>query len=180
MTYLMHYGVKGMKWGIKNGPPYPIHSKYLSPNDLLLDMGKHKYREYSRLQEPSITAKRGGSCHDQVMLELQELRRMGLKPKAKFLMEYNDNGQGGMTHSFVYFKSGKKTYWFENAWGERAGITPYNSINDIKKEIRKAHKTGEYGNIKKYPHMVFTDFHDEDHKYGETLQEFVDHCFKRG
>ena len=22
--YLIHYGVKGMKWGVKNGPPYPI------------------------------------------------------------------------------------------------------------------------------------------------------------
>lgn len=24
MNYLCHHGVKGMKWGIKNGPPYPI------------------------------------------------------------------------------------------------------------------------------------------------------------
>lgn len=23
-TYLIHHGIKGMKWGVKNGPPYPI------------------------------------------------------------------------------------------------------------------------------------------------------------
>ena len=25
---LMHYGVKGMKWGVKNGPPYPLNQEY--------------------------------------------------------------------------------------------------------------------------------------------------------
>ena len=25
-TYLMHHGVKGQKWGIENGPPYPINN----------------------------------------------------------------------------------------------------------------------------------------------------------
>ena len=25
-TYLAHHGVKGQKWGVKNGPPYPIGS----------------------------------------------------------------------------------------------------------------------------------------------------------
>lgn len=24
MNFLVHYGVKGQKWGVKNGPPYPI------------------------------------------------------------------------------------------------------------------------------------------------------------
>lgn len=22
--FLMHYGIKGQKWGVKNGPPYPL------------------------------------------------------------------------------------------------------------------------------------------------------------
>ena len=29
---LSHYGVKGMKWGIHNGPPYPIDRKALANN----------------------------------------------------------------------------------------------------------------------------------------------------
>ena len=180
MNYLCHSGVKGMKWGVRNGPPYPINSKFSNPDGLSVAMKRLKYRNYTRLLRPETTLREGGSCHDQVMLELQELRRMGLKPKAKFLMEYNDNNQGGMTHSFVYFKKNKKTYWFENAWSERAGIHEYKSVKDIQKEIRKAHKTGEYGDIKKYPHIVFTDFNEQNHKYGENLQEFVDRCFKKG
>lgn len=29
MTYLKHYGVKGQKWGVRRGPPYPIEDKVL-------------------------------------------------------------------------------------------------------------------------------------------------------
>lgn len=28
-TYLSHYGVKGQKWGVRNGPPYPLKRDYL-------------------------------------------------------------------------------------------------------------------------------------------------------
>jgi len=28
--YLIHYGVKGMQWGVRNGPPYPIEDSVLS------------------------------------------------------------------------------------------------------------------------------------------------------
>lgn len=27
--YLMHHGIKGQKWGVRNGPPYPIEDKVL-------------------------------------------------------------------------------------------------------------------------------------------------------
>lgn len=28
---LLHYGRQGMKWGVRNGPPYPLHPEQLSP-----------------------------------------------------------------------------------------------------------------------------------------------------
>ena len=27
-TYLAHHGIKGQKWGIRNGPPYPINNNF--------------------------------------------------------------------------------------------------------------------------------------------------------
>lgn len=29
-NYLMHHGIKGQKWGVKNGPPYPLSSDKLA------------------------------------------------------------------------------------------------------------------------------------------------------
>lgn len=33
--YLAHYGVKGQKWGVRNGPPYPIEDKVLRKGTIL-------------------------------------------------------------------------------------------------------------------------------------------------
>lgn len=175
--FLMHYGIKGMKWGVRRTPEQLGHKK--TAKSLTNSMRNFKYKEFTKLMSPDQVEKtKSGSCHDQVVYEMDRLRKMGYKPKAKFLMEFDDNGQGGMTHSFVYFKKGKKTYWVENAWSERAGVTPYNSIADIKKTIRNAHKSGEFGNKKRYKNLAFTDFDDRKHKTGETLQQLVDKCFR--
>lgn len=41
--YLMHYGRLGMKWGVMNGPPYPIGDKPYSKDDSVFISGKVKY-----------------------------------------------------------------------------------------------------------------------------------------
>jgi hypothetical protein len=175
MAYLMHYGIKGMHWGIRRTPEQLGHHES-SPKSLSNVLKKLPYKNFTKLQKPEYTLKHGGSCHDQTFAELKKLREMGYKPKAKFLMECSDNGQGGMTHSFVYYKDGKDTVWFENAWKDRAGIHKYNSINDIKKEFQKAHQNGSFGNKKKYKNLVWSDFNESKHRPGETLQQFVNRC----
>lgn len=42
---LMHHGVKGQKWGVRNGPPYPLNSSSLSK----------KIHKYAKKIEPEIT-----------------------------------------------------------------------------------------------------------------------------
>lgn len=38
-----HHGVKGQKWGIKNGPPYPLKKPLLDEDNELTDSGSKKY-----------------------------------------------------------------------------------------------------------------------------------------
>lgn len=173
----MHYGVKGMHWGVRRTPEELGHNK--SPKELSKSLKSLKYKEFTKLMSPKAVEKtKRGSCHDQVMFEMSELRKMGIKPKATFVMEVSDNGQGGMTHSFVHYKKGNRTVWLENAWSDRAGRHEYDSLKDIKKEFRRSHKAGEFGNNRTYKNLIFGEFDDRKHRPGETLQELVNKCLR--
>jgi len=32
-TYIKHYGIQGMHWGVRNGPPYPLTSRQMSSSE---------------------------------------------------------------------------------------------------------------------------------------------------
>lgn len=180
--YLMHHGIKGQKWGIKHGPPYPLEqhsagkfSGAKDPKELSSWMKKNiSYTGYTTLKSPEQTVKRGkGSCHDQVLLELEELQSMGYNPKATFFLEYTpESSQSGTTHSFVTYEQNGKTYWFENSWGGQEGLHEFNNFDEVKKQIAKLHKEGKTGDSSRFPNLEFSDF--GDHKPGESLQELVD------
>lgn len=141
-------------------------------------MSSFKYSEFTRLKSPDEVEKsKSGSCHDQVMYELRELRKMGLDPKAMFIMEVDEKtGQGGMTHSLVYFKDNNHTYYLENAWEGNRGLHVMKTDLDIKKRIKRAHNNGSFGAKSQFNTLLFSDFHEERHKIGEDLQELVDRC----
>jgi len=119
---------------------------------------------------------KSGNCHDQVMFELEELKKLGKNAKAIFLIEYNKEGKGttAVTHSFVYYNNKNKIVWFENAWKDQAGIKEYDSLYDIKQDIIKLHNDGKWGDVNKYPEIEFASF--GSHKPGESLSELVDKC----
>lgn len=146
-----------------------------TPKELARSMSKKiAYKEYDRLMSPEDVQRTGkGSCHDQVMYEIAMLKNMGILPKALFVMESNGQ-QGGMTHSLVYYKKNNKVYWLENAWSEKAGVHEFDSLDEIKSAIKKAHASGEFGNNKAFGDLSFGDFNADKQKAGETLQELVD------
>ena len=48
--YLMHHGIEGQKWGVKNGPPYPLDDSTSTGKKLIKKENKRsssaeKYRE---------------------------------------------------------------------------------------------------------------------------------------
>lgn len=178
---LYHYGIKRRSgrypWGSGDRPYQSLENtmtKSKNPKELSDIMKTFSYSNYTKLQSPEETfEKRSGSCHDQVVFELEELGRMGLNPKAEFLIEYNPNtSNGGTTHSFVYYEANGKTYWFENAWSGKEGIHEFDNLDSIKNYIITSHKNGEFGSKNDFPSIEFSNF--GRHETGETLQELVD------
>lgn len=185
--YLCHHGIKGQKWGVrryqdKNGSLTAAgHDRYKYVSKNINDLSSYmktniKYSEFTKLKSAEEVERTGsGSCHDQVMYEMKKLRELGYKPKAQFVIEYDPkSGQGGTTHSFVHFKNGNQTIWFENAWGGEEGVHKYSSLKEIKEVIRRKHKDGQFGDNNKFTKLEFSDFKPDKQKPGSSLQEVVD------
>lgn len=174
--YIIHSGVKGMKWGVRNGPPYPIKSNARTIQKIYNGMRSIKYAEFTRLMSADeVARKKKGSCHDQVMYELRELRNAGYSPKATFFMDVDPkSGKGYQTHSFVHYDDPEtgKHVWLEHAWQEEAGIHVYDSEKAMRDDIKIKHKVP--AGIKTY----YGPFDDSKLKPGMDLQELVDICLK--
>lgn len=153
--------------------------EFHTPEELLKWMNQNiRYSEFTKLKSPEeVYTSKCGSCHDQAMFELYHLRKMGLKPKAEFFIEYHPHKVGGgRTHSFVYYKKDGKVCWFEHAWGDMEGIHTFKSLGTIKKYIREKHKRGDFGNFKVYPVIKFKAM--GSHTPGESLGELVSKALK--
>ena len=145
-----------------------------TPEQLIQLMSNIRYTEFDKLMSPlEVLLTTHGSCHDQVMLELQELYDMGYDAKAKFIMAVDENGQGLETHSFVYYGDNNKWYWFENAWEDMQGIYKFDGYHDMLDTIMEdfAHHI-DY----EYSKLYLADFDPKDHTIGEDLDTLVDIC----
>lgn len=145
-----------------------------SPYQLLYLMSDIDYKEFDTLMSPKeVLNTLSGSCHDQVMLEMQELTEQGLSPKAKFLMAVDKDGIGGETHSFVYYADAPDIFWFENAWEDYRGINDFITEDEMLNFIIDAFINRNPGQF-----IYLGDFIPEDHTVGEDLQTLVDICME--
>lgn len=148
-------------------------NKFNNPNILSDWMKKHiKYKEFTKLMSAEeVATKKAGSCHDQAEFENYMFNIMNIKHGRIFFIEYNkDSNQGGMTHTFLWYKEKNKFYWFENAWGGQEGIHgPYNSIAEMKDKVKELHMKNS-----KFDDIEFANV--KNIKPGMNLQEYVDAC----
>ena len=152
-------------------------NKFTTPEELSEWMKANiRYSPFVRLKNPmNILIDKRGSCHDQTVFARFFLMQMGIRANAMFFIESNSLGQGGITHSFVYYKKDDKYYWFENAWSPKAGIHEYDSLKAIHDDIKNMHKNGEWGNYKKYPIVEFKSF---IYQINDTLQMMINRMFR--
>ena len=65
MNELYHHGVKGQKWGVRNGPPYPLYSNgQLGRAEQLTSQVLNKYKnQYNNLKHVKITDDTSGRIY---------------------------------------------------------------------------------------------------------------------
>lgn len=136
---LEHSGVKGMRWGVRNGPPYPLQKQHSMADvrNVQNELKSFRYKNYDSLMHPSQVAKeKRGSCHDQSLYAYTRLKGLGFDPHIKFLIETDSEGRGGTTHSFCWFTVNGFVYWLENAWEPNKGLHRYKTEKDMMDHVK--------------------------------------------
>lgn len=131
------------------------------------------YANFTKLKSSDgVAESKSGSCHDQVVFEYNALKNMGKKPKILFFIAYKEgSNQGGMTHSLVYYSEGSKVKWFENSWSGMEGIHTYDSLSDLKADIKRIYSN--MPDAKNFPELEFKSASISDFDTGMNLGEFV-------
>ena len=148
------------------------NSKLRTPTQLMNWMRDIEYTEFTQLKSPEeVFLTKSGSCHDQVMFEIAELKNIGVKPIAKFLMAVDKDNIGGETHSFVYWVLPRSAYWVENAWSDFRGLHMYKTEDELVVDVIEKFRER---NPNQY--IYLSDFDPAAHTIGEDLDTFVDIC----
>lgn len=135
-----------------------------------------KYKSTGIYHSPEETIKsKSGDCHDQAELAYKCLNALGYSAGKLFLVEYYDyNKPGGKTHTLTYFRSNSindnKVFWFENAWGDKAGI--HKLPNTISNEKLFAPVFDAWDWSGKCDKLYWT-LANKNIKYGSNLGEYV-------
>lgn len=147
---------------------------FKTPEDLSKWMKSNvHYANFTKLKSSDgVAESKSGSCHDQVVFEYNALKNMGKKPKILFFIAYKEgSNQGGMTHSLVYYNEGSKVKWFENSWSGMEGIHTYDSLSDLKADIKRIYSN--MPDAKNFPELEFKSANISDFDTGMNLGEFV-------
>lgn len=150
--------------------------KNLNPKDLYRYIVKNiRYSTHTKLKSVRELMESGsGSCHDQSYFIHKILKINKIKSTVLFMIESNENGEGGETHSFTVYYEKDKIIWVETAWVQMRGFHTFRSLQEIKNKLIKMHKDGKWGNYNKYPTLEIAVMKASP---GDTLNEIVQKTF---
>lgn len=162
-NYLAHHGIKGQKWGVRNGPPYPLNQqgdverKRQFTESLLKELneeweygvlhnGKHVTdtsnfnfgKDYRTTPIETLKKEKIGTCWDFVNYQHYKLNQAGIQNDSYFLdmdLRTKENPNRYITHTFTTYELDGKQYWLESAAWPKRGIHEINSFEDAAKEI---------------------------------------------
>jgi len=183
---LSHHGIKGQKWGVRNGPPYPLHQtrEYNAAKDIYdrldtFDYGciinGKRYNE-NNLDEVDWTKYRTtpidifeknkiGTCWDYTNYQHAKLKEAGIDHTTRMLVMDTDDGP--ITHTFTTFKdSDGQEYWLEQALYSERGVHPIDSYKDAVDVISR-----RYDSSRKRPFDVY-EFNPDGLDKGLNDQDF--------
>lgn len=171
---LAHHGVEGQKWGIRNGPPYPlnqeknVYNKVGNFNNFMntkfeygvLYNGKHltydngdldnfDWSKYRTIPLDIMEKEKIGNCWDFVNYQHNYFKKNNIPDKSYLYFAQRKDGSY-ITHTFSIIDLDGQKYWFESSFWEHRGVNPISNVNDVYDKLSKSYGPVKYSFIEEY------------------------------
>lgn len=188
--YLEHHGIPGQKWGVRNGPPYPLDAAgkqkrimalskeldnewdygVLHNGNKITDINNFDFgKNYRTISIETLKKEKIDTCWDFVNYENHVCNQLGLKTKCyMFVMQKSDDPNDVVTHTFLTYENDGKQYWLESAAWPKRGLHEINNYKDAISELNDMYK-----NDGSKAYSVF-EYDPKGMDKGLTDQEFFD------
>ena len=112
-----------------------------------------------------------GHCFDTSNMLIDVLRKNGFDVSAYFILEVDENGNGGTSHTFVVLKENDHSYyWIEVSWDNKQGIHHYSSLNAIFDDV---FKSWDFADEQKYLLFWDADYYATKDGVKDYIRHFI-------
>ena len=201
-AYLMHYGVKGMKWGVRKEriltgrrrkssiSEKTIEARHNTADDLMHELDGWAYgpvvngkpvdsegfnweKDYRTQTIEQLKKSKCGVCWDFVNYQHDVFKKNGI-PDKTYMFIMDRGKEGFITHTWSQVDLGDGQYWFENSFYKKRGLHKIQSEKDVIQSLRD-----EYDPSGKLKFDVY-QFNPDGLDKGLTDQEYFDRVTDSG